>query len=745
VDISPSKPSTDDAVTLPLSSEDHNVRQNQACAGQTKELGRPCRAAPVRPRISLSDVGFLLFLAATILVVTFVYVSHERVFYLSDYSAYQDMTIEIVDKFRLSPAEAIRSIAVSTTREYNSIFTLPLIPFVLIFGESRLVYECALAIVYLLPFVLVLGWLATQLVPKQPRLTFRIAVIVALLTPVVWIPTLRGYPDAGAAVLVELAILAYLYDPRLRRRWQYLALGFLLAAAMIFRRHFGYACVALLGAMGLVVLVRFVLSVRLRGHGAWRALLIDGLKVGLIALVTLVVLATLDRPFIGRFLTTNYNALYADYMESPGRVLAYYAESYGWIAMIGAVLGLALGIRGGVLTSDGGALLSTYAALCFALWLVVVRQLSDQYTLQFTPAIVVGLTALGRTAWLRMSGRPRGLLLGAGGAYLVINALVGLTYADFGNPAVERAVFAIKAAPDVRGDWDEMARLVRYLRELAPHGEPVYVAASSLVLGESLAASAERTLYGRADARLNFLPVPAIDSRDSFPLEPLLQARYVVLAQPPQFHMGADRQRVVGVVSDIFADQREFALDFILLPNRFTLDGGTVVSVYQRTRPTAPEVALVTLSFMQRYVGRRPGGQPDWLVLERAGFTSVSRQGVAADAVLGPPFIPERPSSRLLYLGGLPDRGRLTGTLSFSEAACEGATLRLSLADPAGHIVEGDSISLEADGSRRFELPFAEGDASMLLLNIEAWMMPNAASACAFELSGLNVSADQGP
>jgi hypothetical protein len=47
-----------------------------------------------------------------------------------------------------------------------------LIPFILVFGSSRLIYELALALAYLLPFALVMGAIATQLIRAHSRPVF---------------------------------------------------------------------------------------------------------------------------------------------------------------------------------------------------------------------------------------------------------------------------------------------------------------------------------------------------------------------------------------------------------------------------------------------------------------------------------------------------------------------------------------------------------------------------------------------
>src|SRR5258708_8102202 len=210
----------------------------------------------------LLDSSLLVLLLAVVVAVTYVYVSSEHVFYWSDYSGYQNITHDIAARYHKSPFVAARAVAGSLFLDYNALFTIPILPFVLLFGDSRIVFEIAIAVVYLVPFTLVLGLIAVTLIPARPRAIFYSTLPFALLTPFTWVPTLRGYPDTGAACLVGLALWAYVQDIRLQRRWQIPLIGCLLALALLFRRHFSYDCIAFLAAMVCAALGRFALQAR---------------------------------------------------------------------------------------------------------------------------------------------------------------------------------------------------------------------------------------------------------------------------------------------------------------------------------------------------------------------------------------------------------------------------------------------------------------------------------------------------
>jgi hypothetical protein len=93
---------------------------------------------------------------------------------------------------------------------------LLLAPFIFFFGDSRIVYIVSNALVYIVPFSLVMGVLATKIIPVHSHIVFWSTTFLTLLIPPTWISTLRGYPDIGAAVLIGLAILFYLKDITLK-------------------------------------------------------------------------------------------------------------------------------------------------------------------------------------------------------------------------------------------------------------------------------------------------------------------------------------------------------------------------------------------------------------------------------------------------------------------------------------------------------------------------------------------------
>jgi hypothetical protein len=691
----------------------------------------------------LLDSSLIVLLFASVVAVTYIYVSSEHVFYWSDYSGYQNITHDIAARFHESPLAAARAVAGSMLLDYNALFTIPILPFVLLFGDSRIVFEIALAVVYLVPFTLVLGLIAVTLIPGQPRAVFYSTVAFALLTPFTWVPTLRGYPDTGAACLVGLAVWTYVLDTRLQRCWQVPLIGCLLALAMLFRRHFAYDGLAFLAAMVCMALGQFVTQARQQPREAWRGLLTRGLKIGLTGGVTLVVLFTVGLPFMYHVLTQNVTALYASYIQPVGVWLQWFVWAYGWVICLAAVIGIGIGVFARVLQREAAAFFVLFGGLVFLEWMLMVRQVGEHYTLHFTPAIVLGLAALVWTIWRKTAGLARGLVVGVGGVFLLANLVVGLTP---DNVAIDQALsplFAGKSSPLTRPNYAEVANLIGYLRDLAPGGEPIYVAAASDILNKDLVINAERILYGWDESRLRVLQSPNIDSRDFYPLETLMQAQYVIVVEPFQQQMGAERQRVVEVVYDLFTGQQELARDFVRLPRTFPLADGAIASIYARTRPTTIATAMRTLRVIQAYVPLRPGGQPDWMILSPMYPVSVEKNRDSTYQVATPLLSPEAPTSpTLLYLGASPRTGSLMGDLTLSDPRCPGVILTIASIDASDQTIDLASVTYRPNDSPAFAMAFTKPESATLLLRIKSINGDTATDQCSLVINRLELVGD---
>jgi hypothetical protein len=720
---------------------------------------RFARSSTRRRALARHGAAFAVLVALVVALPT-AYVSASDTFYYWDQAAYADNTIHEALQLRELDfsihdiGAQLAALRQSTARDYSEYHAVLLAPFVLAFGDGRLVFILALSLVYLLPFVLVLGAIARKLVPAHPARAFWATAFTAVCLPATWLPVLNGYPDVGAAALTGLAVLAYLHDPRLRRWWQILAIGAALAFAIVFRRHFVYDGLAFFATASLVTLGH---AVRRRSHprAAIGELARTGGRLALAAVATLAFLFVLGGPFLEQVTGTNFGQIYSSFESSTRINVSFYRSFYGWGTLLLALAGFLAATRTAGLDRRVALFCSVFGTVSVLQWVFVVRQLGVHYSTHFTSWVVLGLVALGFALGERLAGRVRLLALAAVAAVLLFGSAVAFLPLDvFGKAAVTTYApstvgpfFPARFPPPRRDDAAEVERLVQYLRaEAGPHGA-VYVAASSHILSDDLVWHVDRSLnedvlsYSSAgfwrNRGLNVLHwVPFFDSNGRYPLPELLRARLVVVAEPFQHNLPRAEQDVIAVAAQAFADKWPFSRDFRLLPATFGLADGVEVSVYKRVRQTSLATTLDTLRRMQSAVGERPGAQPAWIPLGLPADTFVDDKTDGTWTLAW--HVPPEGGSRRFLLEKRPGgtEVRLTGTLYAGAEECLPASARVSILDPTGHVVE--SLVLPAG---EFDRRLSTSSASLLSVTLRRGRSDQPQDDCWGVLDRVTVSA----
>ena len=714
------------------------------------------------PRKFLIDGFFLFLLVLVTVAVTSIYVSSEHTFYWWDYAGYNTATVNTANLFRDSPDKAWRGVIESLSKEKNLLISLPLVPFILLFGESRLSYILSVSLIYVLPFRLLLGAISAKLIPVYSRRVFWSTVLLSLLIPMSWIPTLRGYLDTGGCVFVALAILVYLQDVKLKSWWQIPLIGFLLAAAILLRRHFAYSAIAFFGAATLQAFIEFIVLIYRRKTALssskdkevavpfpYRCLFESAVKLGLIAVTSLTILMLVAGDFTRSALTVDYRNLYVAWSLPVNDILSRYADFYGLGTWLLVLIGFSAGILTRSLVPAAAIFVSLFGVLSLIEWLLVLRYGYLHYTIHITPIALLGISTFFWTTWLTLKGKVRYFMLGAAGLYLVVNAAVGLIPLKIDLSRLFMANFP----PLVRSDYDEVVKLVEFLRKLAPNEEPIYIVGASNNFNANILRQANRKLNPPEGWwKLNTIGRPQIDSRDTYPLPELLQSQYAVVAVPFQQVLSTDEQvlrsheqDVVKVVYDAFTQNWEIARDFQVLPEQFKLENGVTVSVYRRVRPTDTATAVRTLDAMQRQIVDRPGTQLDWISLHQSIYTSANYSvSQESDNLYNIVTHPINNSKKLdtsfLYLGSISDKAKVTGKLNLPNKQCPGIALRLTLWDKQGKLVDSAEMAYSQKSAIGLNLLVEGKNPIYLLLEVLSSSKQDLTNQCQLEINNLAVS-----
>lgn len=669
--------------------------------------------------------GLIASLLLILLAMTVPYINSQRAFLGGDVNdGFYQFTLQAASAFQRSPLEALQLISQSLTQDYNRLFSLPLIPFILLFGTSYLVYVISLAIVYLLPFCLTLGAIATILIPVYPKAVFASTTLIAALFTPNWITLLQGYPDVSAALMIVLGIWVVLqgvgqqFTGLLPYRWQVPLLGFLFGIGILLRRHFAYAVVAVLGAMLIHTAIDFGLAVRHYPHQAWRNLITFAIRLGLVITTTAITLLAFAWDFTIRAFTENYVSLYDSWSRPIGDVFQFYGELYGWLVWLLVAIGFLAGIVTRTLVFPAAVFINSFGFISILIWLFRLRYNETYYALHFSPFILLGLAAFVWTILLHLRGQNRFILLALFSMVLSWNAVVSITpVSNTSNPL--RPLFAAAYPPPNRQNYGNVLQVMEYLRQVAPNGEPIFVVYNEH-LPMHLILAAERTMHGEAGRILQLKQGSPTDSDGFHPIAELLDANYVVVTEP-FLGWNESEQQAIQAVHTAFTEGWEITEDFAPLPRSFDLQNGVTATIYQRIRPTTPDRAVRLFHALQTQVNKPLGLQPDWISLSpNSGVQPVKRRRYSLTSQ--PAENAAMPTlSTFLYVGEFTEQTALKGRV-IVPSTCAETSLTFSGVDEQGQAVtDTEQLQFTENTPLRLELNLTNAAYLMVEMANAAW------------------------
>jgi len=526
-------------------------------------------------------------------VALFAYVRHEHTLYSWDYDCYWGICGRFEQYYMTSTHMKFVHDVLGSIRDQE--YTAePVVPAAIaialgdklhLFSFSRTAYIMANGNLYLVPALLLLIWLVSVLKNKeasfsvnaiQPAAWFAGA-LMALLTPALWLPLLRGYPDGGGLVFCFLVMVLFV-------RWQqkqrsitddalaWLAIAMLLVGLVYFRRWYLYWILWFWISAGMLCLWDAFEQRRngLRWPVIFRLFVVPGGSAFAFAALMFVV----SPRFVRELLSYNFADRYA---------------AFGVSKTLWQFLGNTFSSPGIVF------ILLFLGGLAYGFWIPHLRKLVVFQTVQFVGAVA----NFGHTQdfgpqhhyLLLAMMLPWAALFVAVGLQKfqwhlatclipvgILATILSFTPASNAAPAALRPLIGIvDGVPLSRSDLAEWRRLGETMDEILlsyGYGQ-VYVIGASTTINSSALLAINRSLdqhYKTPD----FVDYSReIDKRDGFPVE-LLHARYVIVASPAQTQpvFSAAEQQIVAVPEREFLDGSGIAAAFEKLPCQFTLEGG---------------------------------------------------------------------------------------------------------------------------------------------------------------------------
>ena len=545
------------------------------CSGPEPSSSTPRRPFPV----GLAIIGSLLFLMISNSAVVW-YVTAEQTAYAFDKSTYWMMSANLGESLKHNPTVAIAEIVRSIrSADYTLIPALPSALVQAIISDHRLVYILSIVNIHALSVGLAASLFVRHFLPKNaPQWVAFAPMLVLLTTPWLWYPIVSGYYDiGGVTIAIVIAILYFKYPLYEQSAKRMLAMGALLALLILFRRWYAYWGVW----FGLFMAMEN--GIYWLYHGPYnRRLIWSCIRLPfVVALTAAIIMILVAWPTVQRVLTTNYADTYSAYhLERPFWTSALSLIDHDgriwWLTMAASMLFLISHTQ----TRRMALFLGLMVPIIY-LHFFQTQDVALHHTYIFAPAMLL-LSGVALARLLALVGAIHRAIIIAGvimiGGLGHWTAFVDRNGSSFGEPWLPTA----NEFPHRRDDLTELFRLLDSLESETDEGKTFVVLASSPTLSPSMIDTAGRTFRRTSLADRQPL-VAEVDRRDGFP-NALLQADYVVVADPPQTHLRPAEQQVIVQPALSFIHGTDIAQAFEPLPLTFQLENGVSVRIYKRQR-----------------------------------------------------------------------------------------------------------------------------------------------------------------
>ncbi|MDX2110281.1 MAG: hypothetical protein SFY80_08590 [Verrucomicrobiota bacterium] len=569
--------------------------------------------------------------------------SEERMFYMWDYALYHFNALSLYNYSHEGWHSVWNHLLNSFNDDYNVLFAVPLLPIIYIFGDDRFVFILGLYFVYFIPFSIFFTLHLRKLFLINNKWSLIGILLCILLIPSLWEPLLSATPDIGGLALLLLATMVYYNDINLNKRMTYLLIPLSTALSMLLRRQYFVDFLAFHFIFILLAAIDNFKDFKC-GKISWTKLL--PWKHSLITMLSVIIIIALSPNFLPRAYWMFFNNIYASFDHTHLSVASFYIRSIGGCVLFLSTVGLVCSVRQ-LTMSLRGRFSIVFFGIVFLNWFLREKSISSQHGLHLHLLIITGLIAL--YVYITRLTKRKTLTLILFWTFLIINFTQA--YPDiFPVSTINTKVpfFSKSIIAEKRSDYDEVMRLVQYLREQQPVPKSILLAGASFDFNSAAFSDAEVQQYGRKSTFLWYMYQPWVDSRDNLALAPLANADYVLLAEPYQ---GTEETYILKIYYDSVIQGLEKGR-YKLHPTTFTLRYGVTVRVYQRIMDyTEGELLTISDRIVSKIYSRYPN-QNRWCPLRSDGRTcswpsqdgrlywnleiNASMEGVASIAYLGP-------------------------------------------------------------------------------------------------------------
>lgn len=544
-------------------------------------------------RLILVTLGCLIpIIIANIIVIN--YVNSEQTVHYWDSSAYWKNSINLINVFSQSKPDAFATIVKSFSTDYNLLPIVPIIPFLAIFGTTRLAYVLIILNLYAIPFAFFMTKTIKALFNKAhthiKTWLYPFIFSIFLLTPATIIPIINGRPDAICILIISL-IFYLLAKTRLKYISNYFVLGFLTFLLIILRRYFCFWAISLYIA---IFIAKFISHIHTYGLNktCFNKTTKVAIKLFASGLLILALMFVFFHSLLIRYLSGGYGDAYSAYMFGDFfNQIRLFIQYYGLIILFFVLAGIIVTYVNYRKTaiSEFTNIGIICSLLCFLIF-THIQTLGDQHMYMFVPfltfcvaVLVVKLHTIKKTGFVAII--PSLIILG-----LSLFSFNGAK-ADDCSPICYIAGASEIIRPVQRQDIGSLKTLSQDLTNLMSTTDYVYALSSSDAFNDDIL----RNLYLPIYPKFNISNVAHVDKRDGFPFY-FFDANYVIVANPIQTHLTDGGQDVIVFLANQILSKKVANLKLI---NTYKLDNNITLNLYHKETKYSDKFLKETKEYFQ--------------------------------------------------------------------------------------------------------------------------------------------------
>ncbi|RUX91237.1 MULTISPECIES: hypothetical protein [unclassified Mesorhizobium] len=526
-----------------------------------------------------------------------IYVSLEEPVYYWDFAAYFDTFNRQGTLLVQSPLEWLSHLRASiATDDYSAAILVPLMPFHIVFGDSRFSYIAGIVAIYLVPTALFIGrmsYLEAATETSSSRSWLAVWIAAFLYTPF-WAATLRGLPDVAGCLALSAATY-FLWKSRFLTHEPVISgvrVGICLWLAFVLRRWYAYPVVGVGISAALFCLLQVAKD---RDFPALRNAAVGGLCA---VLVVVGAALTFQQPLILKILGTSYGDLYSGYKTSFVSQIDQIGSRLSYVNWLLIVVGLYISV---IRRNRFSLFCAVASALTFFLFTRMQdpdRHHSMPMFLWLFPAYAQAIVAIVSMPALRSRWSTAAISVATGLAFFG-------TFFPLGRQMLSPIsdVFAREATLPLHLDnLSEYRRLIDDLIGRMRPEDRFSVFASGSVMSDSLLYEMDKDLYPRIEWTCQ------VDSRDQF-RPGVLKSKYIVVTDPPVTHLQSGAQLCVTIPDQYIVEGKGIGAAYRRVA-AYQLSGDVMGYLYEQVRPVSKtEIDALYADLRKKYPGWTT---PEW-------------------------------------------------------------------------------------------------------------------------------------